>query len=208
MMYQTYRTSALALALSLVAAAGCSDEPNAAPLGPDARPALGPQIDRAGRPAISTALIATFSADADARSTARNAYNRAAPAEWTAFAPEVTTSLGILDSLNGVCGDQLLAADTGTDIYAALRGVLLDDRLYVNSNATTCGIYLGVEGEAIDALAAGEGGCGGRTPNDDVIERSYSVLASPDLAGIDDLVTGDERDHSTTDFPFLAGPND
>lgn len=197
---------ALTLTLALALTAGCS-EGGASPLGPEGRPTLGPQIDRAGRPAISTALVATFSADADARSTARNAYNRAGQDDWTDFAPEITTSLGILDSLNGVCGDQLLAADSGTDVYAALRGVLLDDRLYVNSSATTCGVYLGVEGEAIDALGAGEGGCGGRTPNDDVIERSYSVLASPALAGIDDLVTGDERDHSATEFPFLAGPN-
>jgi len=51
------------------------------------------------------------------------------------------------------------------------------------------------------------GGCGGRTPNEDVVERSFSVLAAGTLTGIDDLVTGDEGDHSVDVFPFLAGPN-
>ena len=120
---------------------------------------------------------------------------------------EVTASLGILDALNGVCGDQLLAEASGADRYDALADILLDDRLYVNSASGTCGVYLGLEGEVVGALSAGMGGCGGRTPNDDVVERSYSVLAAGALTGIDDLVTGDARDHSPDVFPFLAGPN-
>ena len=95
----------------------------------------------------------------------------------------------------------------GADRYDALAEVLLDDRLYVNSASGTCGIYLGLEGEVVGALPAGMGGCGGRTPNDDVIERSYSVLAAGTLTGVDDLVTGDAREHSADVFPFLAEPN-
>lgn len=201
-------TLRVVMGLSLLfGVAGCGDDGGGGPLGPDAQPALGAQIDRAGRPAISTALVATFASTLQDRNEARDRYNQAAPATWTSFEPEVTTSLGILDALNGVCGDQLLAEDTGADRYDALAGVLLDDRLYVNSASGSCGVYLGLEGEAVGALTAGMGGCGGRTPNDDVVERSFSVLAAGTLTGIDDLVTGDERDHSADVFPFLAGPN-
>lgn len=194
----------LLLALGVV---GCGGDGGPAPLGPDAQPALGAQIDRAGRPAISTALVATFAATLPERNEARDRYNQALPATWPSFEPEVTTSLGILDALNGVCGDQLLAEASGADRYDALADILLDDRLYVNSASGTCGVYLGLEGEVVGALTAGMGGCGGRTPNDDVVERSFSVLAAGTLTGIDDLVTGDARDHSPDVFPFLAGPN-
>ena len=197
-------TLLLGLGLS---ALGCGGDGGPAPLGADARPALGAQIDRAGRPAISTALVATFASTLQERNEARDRYNQASPATWPSFAPEVTTSLGILDALNGVCGDQLLAEASGADRYDALADILLDDRLYVNTASGTCGVYLGLEGEVVGALTAGMGGCGGRTPNEDVVERSFSVLAAGALTGIDDLVTGDARDHSATEFPFLAGPN-
>jgi len=188
-------------------AAGCGGDGGPAPLGADGQPALGAQIDRAGRPAISTALIATFASTLQERNEVRDRYNQALPATWSSFAPEMTAGLGILDALNGVCGDQLLAEASGADRYDALADVLLDDRLYVNTASGACGTYLGLEGEVVGALPAGMGGCGGRTPNDDVVERSYSVLAAGALTGIDDLVTGDSRDHSVTEFPFLAGPN-
>ncbi len=200
------------LGVLLAVSAGCDDTPaaptDAEPLGVDARPALGAQIDRVGRPGISTALVATFNRpDSAARRDTRDRYNQAGPSDWPTFADDLTASLGILDALNGVCGDQLLAADTGVDRYAALRGVLLDDRLYVNTASGTCGVYLGLEGEVVGALPSGAGGCGGRTPNDDIIERSYSVLAAGTLTGVDDGIREDARDHSLTEFPFLAEPN-
>jgi hypothetical protein len=198
------------LATCLIAASsllGCAggDGSSPAPLGADARPALGVQIDRAGRPAVSTALIATFAPFAE-RNDVRDRYNQAGPAAWASFMPEMTFGLGVLDALDGSCGTQLLVG-TGPNRYDALAGILLDDRLYVNSASGVCGVYLGLEGEVVGALEPGDGGCGGRTPNDDVIERSYSVLAAGALSGVDDLVSEDARDHSTEVFPFIAGPN-
>lgn len=195
----------LTLALSAGSLVGCGGD-GPAPLGPDARPVLGAQIDRAGRPAVSTALIATF-ASFEERNDVRDRYNQAGPATWSSFAPEMTFGLGVLDALDGTCGNQLLAGPAGPNRYDALADVLLDDRLYVNSASGVCGVYLGLEGEVVGALEPGAGGCGGRTPNDDVIERSYSVLAAGVLSGVDDLVTGDSREHSTEVFPFIAGPN-
>jgi hypothetical protein len=177
-------------------------------LGPEGRSELGAQIDRTGRPAISTALIETFNGDESAKNTAKDAYNAATPATSGDFAATVKTSLAILDSLDGTCGmDSQLLVGAGEDRYAALTGVLLDDQLYVNSTSGTCGVYLGAEGEFVGVLGAGDGGCGGRTPLDDVIERSYSVLAAGVLVGIDDTITGDGADHDPDTFPFLASPN-
>ena len=64
---------------------------------------------------------------------------------------------------------------------------------------------LGLEAEVVGAIPAGAGGCGGRTPADDVIERSYSVLAAGALSGIDDTIVGDDGVQSES-FPFLAPP--
>lgn len=168
------------------------------------RPALAAQIDRAGRVAISTATIETFQADEQIVGTEKDAYNAAGPEDWSGYIPQMMTSLAILDSLDAACGNQLLA-DAGETRYEALATVLADDRLWVNSETGTCGVYLGVEAEAIGAVPAGMGGCGGRTPADDVIERNYSVLAAGILAGIDDGVPADDG-NATEAFPFLGAP--
>jgi len=166
-------------------------------------PDLGARIDRAGRPAISAALIGTFEGDPDKKASLVADYNKAGLSNQT-FAATMKTSLGILDGLDGVCGNQLLATPTG-DRYAALANVLLDDQLYLNSDSAGS-VYLGVEAEAISAVPAGSGAGGGRQPGDDVIERSYSVLAAGALRGIDDGVARDDTVPSPNIFPFLAAP--
>ena len=114
--------------------------------------------------------------------------------------------MAILDSLDEVCGNQLIADADPTERYGALADVLIDDQLYVNSDSGTCGVYLGLEAEVVGAVAAGVGGCGGRTPDDDVIERSYSVLAAGILAGVDDTITANDKTNPSV-FPYLADPN-
>ena len=81
--------------------------------------------------------------------------------------------------------------------------------LQSNPASGTCdgGVYFGVEAETLAILGAGEGGCGGRDPNNDVIDRSYSVLAAGILTGVDDTITGDSATHDPDLFPFLAAPN-
>lgn len=175
------------------------------PRGAANMPSLGAQIDRMGRPAINTALIATFEADAVAKDTAKDAYNAAGETSWSSFEGELKKNLAILDALDTKCGNQLLAG-AGADRYATLSSVLANDQLFVNTASGTCGVYLGLEGEFVGALKAGEGGCGGRTPLDDVIDRSYSVLAAGILTGVDDTITEDDAEHDLTTFPWLAAP--
>lgn len=196
--------STLTMLLSVGLAACGSDDTTD---GPPAAPALGDQIDRAGRAAISTALIATFETDDSAKSARKDAYNMAGPASWSNFVPDMKGSLAALDSLDANCGNQLLADDDNPDgRYHTLATILADDQLYVNTGSGTCGVYLGLEAEIVGAIEAGDGGCGGRTPSDDVIERSYSVLAAGQLSGIDDTIEGDDGNQSSS-FPFLGPPS-
>ncbi len=186
--------------------ASTTEEVDAAVEENPAMPALGTQIDRAGRPAISTALVETFNGDSAAKGAARDAYNAAGPGEWASFAPDFVGSLAILDALDATCGNQLLADDGNVDgRYAALAGILADDQLYVNSASGECGVYLGLEAEIVGAVPAGDGKCGGRTPADDIIDRSYSVLAAGILTGVDDTVAADDCAPSDA-FPFLCDP--
>lgn len=173
--------------------------------GPPAMPALGAEIDRIGRPAISTALIAEFQTDATMRGAKKDAYNADANvSDWaTNWTSEIQKNLAIYDGLDANCGNQLLADKTSSR-YSFLAGVLADDRLYVNIASTTCQQYLGVEANAVGITNSD---CGGRTPTEDVIDTSYSVLATGQLTGVTDGVDKDaDGTYDLTNFPFLLPP--
>jgi hypothetical protein len=180
-----------------------------------AAPTIGTtQIDRMGRPAISTALVKSFNDEtptSTAGDAAKDAYNAdKSVATWpTTYAPELATNLAILDLLdggldgNGICeigktmianaadcpntvtgsaplgcGNQIAYSGAGTNnlmAYGALGGLLADDRLYVDTSRTTCGLYLAVEFGVV--TGAGNTTCGGRAPAYDVIDFTYSVTA-------------------------------
>jgi len=169
-------------------------------------PTLGSQVDRMGRPAINTAGNAAFEADKEKADMSKAAYNTSSdPSKWADFIPEVQKNLAILDSLDANCGNQLAADKTKMDAsrYAPLAGVLVDDRLYVNAAGTACTTYLGVEA---NALGVANSDCGGRTLAYDVIDVSYTVLASGALdASIGDTIPISNAAKGTM-FPYLAAP--
>lgn len=170
-------------------------------------PALGTQIDRFGRPAINTALNKTFETDATKKDMGKDEYNaNSDPSTWAAkYVPEFEANLAILDSLDTVCGNQLLADKSKNDPsrYATLAGVLVDDRLYVKLEATACTTYLGVEA---DAVGVKNDDCGGRTLAYDVIDASYTALATGALDGsVGDKIPISDPAKGTT-FPYLAAP--
>ena len=182
-------------------------DPGPQPRGADNPPTFDAQIDRAGRAAISTALVDTFNGDAVTRNARKDLYNASGAGDWAQFTSDIQSGLAILDGLDTVCGNQLFAdgADGTADRYTSLAGVLADDQLYVLTTSGVCGTYLGLEAEIVGAVEAGAGGCGGRTLTDDTIERSYSVLAAGILAGVNDGVTEDDAT-PLAGFPFLAAP--
>jgi hypothetical protein len=210
----------LALILALLAAFGCKNDDDGddtdttqGNLQPEVEGALGKanrpvpvaadRIDRAGRPAVTAALISTFDGPEKA-SADRDRYNKSGNANPD-FIPIIEKSLAILDGLDGTCENQLLAGTGNGNIYRALATALDDDQLYVQSDRVSSSpVYLGVEAEATDAVPAGAGSGGGRGPGDDVIETSYSVLVAGKLTGIDDGVKDDDATHSIDVFPFIA----
>lgn len=200
-----------ALAVSSLVLIGCGDDDPVADGGVDsgtdaavtlrgaANPptvAAGSQVDRVGRAAISTGTIATFTVDETARNTVKDNYNAAEDASaWVAaYTDDIEESIAILDGLDENCGNQF-AFDTD---YSGLASILADDRLFINAAATSCTNYLAVE--------AGETDCGGRTPNYDVMDVTYSILVVGAPTGVSDGVTADDVTHSDTVFPFFAAP--
>jgi hypothetical protein len=216
----TTRTHVLvAAAFAAVLLAGCrgggNDDYSFSDGGNPPPPAInvGQQIDRMGRAGVNTAATAPFfretvEEEKEAHDEVVDRYNLASdPTLWVAeFGSPIATNIAILDSLDTVCGNQLLAGDDAVaGRYDALAGVLADDQLYVNTASGTCQQYLAVEG---NALGITNDDCGGRTPLEDSIDVTYSVLALGALTGVDDGIPVDaDGTASITTFPYLDVPN-
>lgn len=196
-----------------------------------APPALGAQIDRLGRPAVGTALIAMLLSGA-ARTAQKDAYNHAADsAVWrttmlqtnVTIERELATNLAVLDALDkglatpmAGCGSALkYATPLGTTTYVGAADLFADDQLHVDTSKATCGVYLALEIEQASGGAFPHATCGGRMLGHDVIDVMYSVLASG-LAGLDSANNFSPRLHdgasvhpniSMDIFPFLGAPN-
>lgn len=181
-------------------------------------PALGAEIDRMGRPAVNTALTAPLDVlalpDGGAinGAAAKDLYNADQnPTDWVGnWAPPFAGNLAVYDALDAVCGNQppgLPDAGQTATRYQTLAGVLADDELYVDTSVGSCSIYLGVELELLGALPAGTD-CGGRTPLENTIDETYSLLAIGALSGVTNGITVDgDGVASLSAFPFLASPN-
>ncbi len=190
-----------------------------------APPALGAQIDRLGRPAINTALTGTFDPNPTTRGAKKDAYNQDnAQAGWNPkYIPEQAANLAVFDSLDTKCGNQFLAQDAGaaggpnTKVYGALAGITADDRLWLNTAATSCATYLAVEanfaathGLIPPSLANND--CGGRSLGFDVIDITYSIVATGGIGTpgaattVTDGVSADPVKTAATAFPYLAPP--
>lgn len=187
---------------------GTSDQGSPMARGRENPPTPGDQIDRIGRPAISTATVGTFMPDGAPRDNLKDNYNaNTNPSTWAAmYRDGIADMIAIYDGADTMCGNQLGydASDGVASAYDFLAGVLADDRLVIDSSSGTCPEYLGYEAEVLSVVT--EGGCGGRTPNHDVIDRSYSVLINGSLGDLGDAVAADSSTHSITTFPFLAAP--
>ncbi|MBA3464095.1 MAG: DUF4331 family protein [Deltaproteobacteria bacterium] len=200
-------------------------------------PTLGAPIDRMGRPAVNTALVAPF--DNDPLKTAKkDAYNRAVDQTmWLTTVVDPATSppktirgefapnMGAFDSLDqgsglpntmagpgGGCGNAALYSMTTG--YATLATVLVDDQLYVDTAKLTCNSYLSLEVEVATGGGVVHSQCGGRTMTHDVVDVSYSLL-SAGLNGFNQTLTplvtdgvGPHTDILGNDtFPFLGPPH-
>ncbi|HEX2692372.1 MAG TPA: hypothetical protein VHN14_37455 [Kofleriaceae bacterium] len=224
------------LVVLAIALAGCGDnklQPGLpfhdagdrdAPSFPPPPPALGAQIDRIGRPAISTTLVAVFAADSS-KAAQKDTYNHAAdPATWkttmlqtnVTIERELEVNLAKFDAIDQAgCGNALkYSGPPSPTSYRAAADLFADDQLYVDTSKPTCTVYLDLEIELASAGSFIHRTCGGRMLNHDVIDVSYSVLA----AGTDGLNQATEfspkigdgviahKDTKDT-FPFLGPPH-
>jgi hypothetical protein len=217
----------------------CSDCPPAPALGTVqldrmGRPAINTALNHTFSPGTSTA---------DAAKDAYNADTNVAGWQ-TAYVTEFAKSLGILDVLdggiqgNGLCevGETHLNTpqDCGTDpitgtamgcgnqilytlpvtatSYNQLAGLLANDVLYLDTSRPVCSQYLAVELGV--ATSVPHNTCGGRAPQYDVIDVTYSALAmgikgfSEDgnlTPQFGDMV-GPHTDYLST-FPYLGEPH-
>ncbi|MCB9588204.1 MAG: DUF4331 family protein [Polyangiaceae bacterium] len=161
-----------------------------------AAPTLGAQIDRMGRPAVSTALIQPLG-DNPAKDAAKDDFNSKTPADAASFVPEIKASLGYYDALDTMCGNQAFFVASGGS-YDALAGVLAADFLRVNSSKGSCNVYLAVESGTFPDE------CGGRTLTMDVIDSSYTALSGATPGVVTDGIAVDADGNQTATFPFLA----
>jgi hypothetical protein len=216
----------LTLAVLLVApwTMGCPQAEQAPP-----PPELGEQIDRMGRPGVTTALLDPINLN-DEKDQLQNEYNSIAdPERWlftnpndlqeTRWRSRFRSSLALFDSLDGVCGNQLFYFGDGMDpsSYDGLAICLTYDVVFLNSGNGNCGNdavgLLAVERNALGFPRNFD--CGGRPPTLDVIDQTYTSLVrggesdeagNPTAATYSDGVGPDAVPASLTEFPFLAPP--
>ena len=207
----------LALALAAIAASvacsshggGGSPTPTPTPTPVPTPPSLGALLDHAARP-LGEQLIETFQANGATKATQRAAWETDANlAQWPAtWVPTIVKSLGYWDGLDNACANEVFySGPTTVTSYYAFASLLADDRLYVDSDVTTCTKYLAIEISVITGVAPTD--CGGRTPTEDAIDVTYTALGST-LANlgsstwIPDGVSAGVAESVT--FPFLGAP--
>lgn len=169
----------------------------------------GKPLDRMARPFVANTLlgVAPFSTD-DASGLLRQEYNEALPAASARFIAELQKSLAFQDSLDGKCGNQLLAEPKESPSrYRPLAKVFADDRLWVNSASTICTQFFAVELASLAGQKAMSNDCGGRAPTYDTSNVWRSLLIAGTATGVTDGLHQDEHPPSATAFPFLAPPD-
>jgi hypothetical protein len=169
----------------------------------------GKRLDRMARPFVGNTLlgVAPFSTD-DASGLRRQEYNEALPANTAQFIGDLEKSLAFQDSLDGKCGNQVLAEPTeSTSRYRALAKVFADDRLWVDSSSIVCTEFFAVELAILAGQKSLSNDCGGRAPTYDAPNVWRSLLIAGTTTGITDGLHEDEHPPSATRFPFLAPPD-
>jgi hypothetical protein len=169
----------------------------------------GKPIDRMAIPFVKNTLLGTapFSTD-DASGVRREEFNAALPTTSAQFIPDLEKTLAFQDSLDGKCGNQVLAASEETPArYRPLAKLFAEDRLWVNSASTVCTQFFAVELAYLKGEKTLSKDCGGRSPTYDNSNVWRSLLIAGTTTGITDGLSQDEHAPSASEFPFLAPPD-
>jgi hypothetical protein len=166
-------------------------------------------LDRMGLPFAKNTLlgVAPFSTD-DASGVRREEFNAALPTTSEKFISDFEKTLAFQDSLDGQCGNQVLAAPGETSArYLPLATLFAEDRLWVNSASQVCTQFFGVELAHLKGDKTLSNDCGGRSPTYDNSNVWRSLLIAGTTTGITDGLQQDEHPPSAIKFPFLAPPD-
>jgi hypothetical protein len=169
----------------------------------------GKTLDHMARPFVANTLlgVAPFSPD-DPSGLRRQEYNEVSRTGETAFVADLQKSLAFQDSLDGKCGNQVLAQPkVSPSRYMALAKTFADDRLWVNSASKVCTQFFAVELTSLAGRKNMSSDCGGRAPTYDAPNSWRSLLIAGATTGITDGLSQDEHAASATAFPFLAAPD-
>ena len=157
------------------------------------------QIDRIGRPEITNITMAN-----NGREELRNLYNAQKPFDLSGenvalFRQRLRDNISFYDKLNN-------STDWTPELTNTLAEVLLNDFLVVDvSKPFTLETYFEIE----NAILRGKthATCGGRVPNEDIIDVIFTML----INGGKKPMIKDGSDHptnwATAEFPYLATPN-
>ena len=166
----------------------------------------GKPLNRMAQPFVKNTLlgVAPFSTD-DPSGVRRDEFNAALPTTSAKFIPDLEKTLAFQDSLDGKCGNQLLAASEETSArYRPLAKLFAEDRLWVNSASNVCTQFFAVELAHLKGDKTLSMDCGGRSPTYDTSNVWRSLLIAGATTGTTDGLHQDEHPPSATEFPFLA----
>ena len=138
----------------------------------------GKPLDRMARPFVENTLlgVAPFSTD-DASGVRREEFNAALPTTSAGFIADLEKTLAFQDSLDGKCGNQLLAASEESPArYRPLAKLFAEDRLWVNSASNVCTQFFAVELANLIGDKTLSKDCGGRSPTYDTSNVWRSLL--------------------------------
>jgi hypothetical protein len=169
----------------------------------------GKPLNRMAQPFVKNTLLgaAPFSTD-DPSGARRDEFNAALPTTSAKFIPDLEKTLAFQDSLDGKCGNQVLAASEETPArYQPLAKLFAEDRLWVNSASKVCTQYFAVELANLKGDETVSKDCGGRSPTYDNSNVWRSLLIAGTTTGTTDGLHQDEHPPSATEFPFLAPPD-
>ena len=169
----------------------------------------GKPLNRMAQPFVKNTLlgVAPFSTD-DPSGARRDEFNTALPTTSAKFIPDLEKTLAFQDSLDGKCGNQVLATSKETPArYRPLAKLFADDRLWVNSASNVCTQFFAVELANLKGEKTLSKDCGGRSPTYDNSNVWRSLLIAGTTTGTTDGLHQDEHPPSATVFPFLAPPD-
>ena len=174
-----------------------------------AAPAIGDQIDRAGRPSVASLFIDPFDFDGKQGATLDEYNHNADPTTWVArYSPMMADAIAVWDGFDKTCGNSRFYDMTNMTYsaagYTTLATLFADDRLFINTASGKCDGYLDVESSVL--LGSPLTACGGLAPGGNSInlELGLAIGAAANVNGV--ARDPDNPPDGGGAFPYIGEP--